>query len=154
QTRLNSQGCGEPSYHWCVPGLPSYTNLLPTGSQVLPPSLERWICCPNQPLHCDAYKRLGSTGEPFRWYISQPPKCGPSMSHRWRLPSDVKMNAPLRVPTRTRTPLIPSSLSSLDARWGSISPTCNPDANAYQAQQAVPRPGKEGFFASSREKCV
>ena len=23
QTRLNSQGCGVPSYHWCVPGSPS-----------------------------------------------------------------------------------------------------------------------------------
>src|SRR5205823_14353171 len=54
QTRLNSHGCGVPSYHWCVPGTPSYTNLLPTGSQVLPPSLERWISCPNQPVLCDA----------------------------------------------------------------------------------------------------
>src|SRR6185437_1635861 len=65
QTRLNSQGCGVPSYHWCVPGTPSYTNLLSTGSHVLPPSLERWINCPNQPLDCDAYRRFGSTGEPF-----------------------------------------------------------------------------------------
>src|SRR5271157_1633883 len=53
-TRLNSQGCGVPSYHWCVPGTPSYTNLLPTASQVLPPSLERWTICPNQPLVCEA----------------------------------------------------------------------------------------------------
>src|SRR5579884_2053927 len=50
QTRLNSQGCGVPSYHWCVPGTPSYANLLPTGSHVLPPSLERCTTCPNQPL--------------------------------------------------------------------------------------------------------
>src|SRR5579884_1849607 len=50
QTRLNSQGCGVPSYHWCVPGVPSYANLLPTGSHVLPPSLERCTTCPNQPL--------------------------------------------------------------------------------------------------------
>src|ERR1700738_1223938 len=50
QILLNSQGCGVPSYHWCVPGTPSYTNLLPTGSQVFPPSFERWICCPNHPL--------------------------------------------------------------------------------------------------------
>src|SRR5271170_3876962 len=28
------------------------------------------------------------------------------MSHRWRLPSDVRTNAPLRVPTRSRTPLM------------------------------------------------
>src|SRR5438128_74759 len=27
QTRLNSHGCGVPSYHWCVPGTPSYTTL-------------------------------------------------------------------------------------------------------------------------------
>src|SRR6185295_19242896 len=50
QTRLNSHGCGVPSYHLCVPGTPSYANLLPTGSQVLPPSFERCITCPNQPL--------------------------------------------------------------------------------------------------------
>src|SRR6266436_8142054 len=55
--------------------------------------------------------RLGSTGEPLMWYISQPAKCGPLTSHFSRLPSDVRMNAPLRVPTRTRTPLIPRSFS-------------------------------------------
>src|ERR1700734_3326255 len=65
QTRLNSQGWGVPSYHWWVPGTPSYTNLLPTGSQVLPPSEERWINCPNQPVDCDAYNRSGSAGDPF-----------------------------------------------------------------------------------------
>src|SRR2546425_7233751 len=67
QTRLNSHGCGVPSYHRCVPGTPSYTNLLPTGSHVLPPSFERCITWPNQPLDCDAYSRFGSMGEPFRW---------------------------------------------------------------------------------------
>src|SRR6202166_2954067 len=50
--------------------------------------------------------RLGSAGEPFKWYISQPAKCGPLTSHFSRLPSDVRINAPLRVPTRTRTLLI------------------------------------------------
>ena len=54
QTRANSQGCAVPSYHWCVPGTPSYTNLLPPGAHVLPPSFERWITCPNQLLDCDA----------------------------------------------------------------------------------------------------
>src|SRR5438093_887818 len=49
QTRLNSHGCWVPSYHWCVPGVPSYANLFPTGSQLLPPSFERWTTCPNQP---------------------------------------------------------------------------------------------------------
>ena len=29
-----------PSYHWCVPGVPSYLNSLPTGSQLFPPSFE------------------------------------------------------------------------------------------------------------------
>src|SRR6202158_1784537 len=65
QTRLNSQGCGVPSYHWCVPGTPSYTNLLPTGSQVLPPSFDRCIACPNQRLDCDAYSRFGSMVDPL-----------------------------------------------------------------------------------------
>src|SRR6267378_3827597 len=71
------------------------------------------MICPNQPLHCDAYSRFGSAGDPLRWYISQPAKCGPLTSHRWRLPSDVRMNAPLRVPTNTRIPLIRHSSSSV-----------------------------------------
>src|SRR4051812_88509 len=54
QTRLNSQGCGVPSYHWWVPGTPSYVNLLSTASHVLPPSSDRWTTCPDQPLDCDA----------------------------------------------------------------------------------------------------
>src|SRR5438128_10549276 len=84
------------------------------------------MICPNQPLHCDAYSRLGSTGEPLTWYISQPAKWGPLTSQRSRLPSDVRTNAPLRVPTRTRTPLIPSSfLSFRRCLPGSISPTCS-----------------------------
>ncbi len=66
-TRLNSHGRRLPSYHWCCPTSPSYWNWLPTGSHVLPPSFERWICWPNHPLHCDAYRRFGSTGEPFTW---------------------------------------------------------------------------------------
>ena len=40
---------------------------VPGWCQVLPPSSERWMTCPNQPLVCDAYSRFGSTGEPFRW---------------------------------------------------------------------------------------
>jgi hypothetical protein len=50
--------------------------------------------------------RFGSAGEPFTWYISQPPKCGPLTRQSRRLPSDSKMKAPLRVPTRTRTKLM------------------------------------------------
>src|SRR2546423_12650245 len=64
-TRLNSHGCCVPSYHLCVPGSPTYWNLLlcpigkPSGlfsgappgvSQVLPPSSDRWMICPNHPL--------------------------------------------------------------------------------------------------------
>src|ERR1039457_900868 len=78
----------------------------PGASQVLPPSLERWMTCPNQPLVCDAYSRFGSTGDPLMWYSSQPAKCGPLTSQRSRLPSDSRMNAPLRVPTKTLTLLI------------------------------------------------
>jgi hypothetical protein len=53
-TFANSHGCGVPSYQRCVPVGPSYVNWLPTGSHVLPPSFERWITCPNQPLACEA----------------------------------------------------------------------------------------------------
>src|SRR4029077_19016659 len=53
--------------------------------------------------------RLGSADDPFRWYISHPAKCGPLTSQFSRLPSAVRMNAPLRVPTRTRTLLMPDS---------------------------------------------
>src|SRR5262245_28739789 len=38
--------------------------------------------------------------------MSHPPKRGPLTSHFFRLPSEVKIKAPLRVPTRTRTLLI------------------------------------------------
>src|SRR5229473_3776840 len=71
------------------------------------------MICPNQPLHCDAYNRFGSAGDPLRWYSSQPAKCGPLTSQRSRLPSDVRMNAPLRVPTNTRIPLIAHAYSSV-----------------------------------------
>src|SRR6266480_7588918 len=57
--------------------------------------------------------RLGSAGDPLMWYISQPAKCGPLTSHFSRLPSDVRMNAPLRVPTNTRTLLIFSPFRDL-----------------------------------------
>src|SRR5258708_4075523 len=69
QIRLNSQGCGVPSYHWWVPGTPSYANLFPTASQVLPPSFERCIIWPNHPLVCDAYRRLWSAVDTFLLYI-------------------------------------------------------------------------------------
>src|SRR5438094_9111186 len=49
-------------------------------------------------------------GEPFRWYISQPPKWGPLTSHRSRFPSDSRTKAPFRVPTSTRSLLIAHSL--------------------------------------------
>src|SRR4051794_20565322 len=59
QTRLNSHGCCVPSYHMCEPGTLAYANSFPTGVQVLPPSSERWIIWPNQPLDCEAYSRFG-----------------------------------------------------------------------------------------------
>src|SRR5450631_3904223 len=64
-TRLNSHGCGVPSYHWCVPGTPAYANLFPTAFHVFPPSSERCTTCPDQLLDCEAYNRFGSTVEPF-----------------------------------------------------------------------------------------
>src|ERR1700674_2454016 len=82
------------------------------------------MICPNQPLVCDAYSRFGSAGDPLRWYISQPAKWGPLTSHRSRLPSDVRMNAPLRVPTNTRTPLICRSLSSVIKLCKSVASVC------------------------------
>src|SRR5579863_2156996 len=46
------------------------------------------------------------------WKISQPAKCGPWTLQFLRLPSESRMNAPLRVPANTRTLLM---LRSLDA---------------------------------------
>src|SRR3954470_19873421 len=57
--------------------------------------------------------RFGSAGDPFRWSIPQPPQSGPSTFQSLRLPSAVRTNAPLRVPTSTRTPLISRLLSSV-----------------------------------------
>src|SRR5947199_9176381 len=70
-----------------------------------------WPC---QPVDWDAYSRSGSAGEPFRWYISHPANSGPSTFQSSRVPSDVRMNAPFRVPTRSRTPLIDSLLLDLE----------------------------------------
>src|SRR6266849_532130 len=75
------------------------------------------MICPNQPLHWDAYSRFGSAGDPLMWYISQPAKCGPLTSHFSRLPSDVRMNAPLRVPTSTRTLLMLISFLTSRNTW-------------------------------------
>src|SRR6266478_7423999 len=83
------------------------------------------MICPNQPLVCDAYSRSGSMGDPLRWYISQPAKCGPLTSHFSRLSSDVNTNAPLRVPTDTRTVLILVSL-----------PGCRPFPRNYYLSRA------------------
>src|SRR5581483_3534345 len=82
--------------------------------------------------------RFGSTAEPLRWYSSQPLKNGPATSHFWRLPSAVRMNAPLRVPTRTLTWLIATSLLS---EWNcsppsSVSP-CSQNRAAEQGWPAV-----------------
>src|SRR5207247_4079789 len=50
----------------------------------------------------------------FRWYISQPANSGPSTFQSSRVPSDVRTNAPFRVPTRSRTPLIVLLLLDLE----------------------------------------
>src|SRR4051812_10133994 len=73
-------------------------------SQVLPPSEERCMIWPNQPEDWEQKMRLGSTGEPFMWKISQPEKRGPSTFHFLRVPSEERIKAPFLVPTRTRTP--------------------------------------------------
>ena len=39
----------------------------PSPRQPAPPSSERWMTWPNQPLDCDAYSRPGSAGDPFTW---------------------------------------------------------------------------------------
>ena len=58
-----------------------------------------------------ATRRFGSGRRaiPSRGRSPSPPKCGPLTSHFSRLPSAVRTNAPLRVPTRTLTVLIPQS---------------------------------------------
>src|SRR5256885_8295713 len=89
-------------------------NSLPTVSQVFPPSSDRWTTWPCHPVDWEAYSRFGSTGDAFRWYISHPANSGPSTFQSSRVPSDVRMNAPFRVPTRSRTPLIDSLLLDLE----------------------------------------
>src|SRR5436190_16175183 len=132
-------------------GIPSgvikSSGFVPGGFHVLPPSSERWMICPNQPLVCDAKMRFGSAGDPLRWYISQPAKCGPLTSQFCRLPSAVRMNAPFFVPTNNRILLI-CSPSSLCVEWffsafpwrhtlADHSPTFSPLRN-LPAQDSVP----------------
>src|SRR5260370_41772762 len=62
--------------------------------------------------------RLGSTGEPLRWYSSKPAKCGPLIFQSSRLPSEVMTNAPLRVPTSTLSLLIVLLLSKVGLGLG------------------------------------
>src|SRR4051794_20327926 len=77
--------------------------------------------------------RSGSTGDPFTWYSSHPAKCGPLTSHRSRAPSAVRMNAPFRVPTRTRTPLTTLPTSSSSPRTcGRPKRTTAPDAPTHR----------------------
>ena len=64
---------------------------------------------PNQPPDGEAQSRSGSAGEPATWYTSQPAKCGPLTCQSRRASSEVRTKAPLRVPTRTRTPAIATS---------------------------------------------
>src|SRR6266542_6410912 len=79
--------------------------------------------------------RFGSTGDPLRWYISQPAKCGPLTSQFWRLPSAVRTNAPFFVPTETRILLM--------VVW--LFPGCSYSWDRYvdwfTRGQVAPRPG-------------
>src|ERR1051325_2370813 len=113
------------------PGPIKSSGFVPGGCQVLPPSSERWMICPNQPLVWDAKMRFGSAGEPLRWYISQPAKCGPLTSQFWRLPSAVRMNAPFFVPTRTLIVLIFSSFFLFAANY------CPLFHNGFQGRQSL-----------------
>src|SRR5438105_10051168 len=107
-----------------------------------------WPC---QPVDWDAYNRFGSAGEALRWYISQPANNGPSTSQSPRVPSDVRMKAPFRVPTRSRTPLIDSLLVDLERPFSPmtssglrIRPRQELDHRAVQKSSAgrpFPRPG-------------
>ena len=45
---------GVPGTHQWYDGTVAYSNLFPTGSHVLPPSSERCMSWPNQPVPCDA----------------------------------------------------------------------------------------------------
>src|SRR5438105_8187025 len=66
------------------------------------------------------------------------------MSHRWRRASDVATNAPLRVPTNTRTPLIAHSfLGFAPGARRSLSPpgaAARPDLLTGQAGDLHDRP--------------
>src|SRR4026208_1083724 len=79
--------------------------------------------------------RFGSAGDPLRGYISQPPKCGPETSHRERLPSEDSTNAPFRVPTSNRTPLI-ASLQNRCALSCLLSYGSNGDLSSRQARSS------------------
>src|SRR5262245_57890985 len=86
--------------------------------------------------------RLGSAGEPFRWYSSQPPKKGPLTSHFWRLPSAVMIKAPFLVPTRTRTLLTACSFQFLPSPRGGgvvVSPL-RPGGRGAGGEGARPHP--------------
>src|SRR6185437_8084903 len=85
--------------------------------------------------------RLGSAGEPLRWYISHPAKWGPLTSHFSRLPSEVRMNAPLRVPARTLTLLI--YLSPPDFAKSRTRPSRRPPSDFVAGSaRAIVRPSR------------
>lgn len=56
-----------PSYQGWAPTSPAYSNLFPTGSQVLFPSSEHWATWPNRSMDGAAYTRSGWAGLPTMW---------------------------------------------------------------------------------------
>src|SRR5436190_22808975 len=96
-----------------------------------------WPC---QPVDCEAYSRSGSAGDPLRWYISQPANSGPSTFQSSRVPSDVRTNAPFRVPTRSRTLLMDPLLLDLERPFSPID--VRPPAVSTASGDKTPKLGK------------
>ena len=71
------------------------------------------MICPNQPLDCEAKRRLGSREDP-EMINSQPAKCGPVICQFRRWPSAVRIEGTLLVPTGTRTLLMEFPFSVCD----------------------------------------
>jgi len=64
------------------------------------------MICPNQPLVCDAYSPVLINRRTFHVINLPARKMRPSTFQSLRFSSDVRTNAPFRVPTNNRTLLI------------------------------------------------
>src|SRR5260370_9693154 len=81
----------------------------PGVSHVLPPSQERWITWPNQPLDCDAYTRFGSAGGTLSRFSSPPPKKGAPPFPVAPVSRCLQKKPPPRVPAPPQPPPLPPS---------------------------------------------